>query len=54
MVREHFLAFLARDRPNLVAAYDRLYSNGARAEPGYVSAVKKVVSEATARAQPSR
>jgi DNA repair photolyase len=54
VVREHFFGFLERERPDLITAYERLYSNGARAEPGYANAVKKVVRDAAAAGQPSR
>jgi DNA repair photolyase len=43
-VREHFLGFLAREYPSLVAGYERLYERGyARAD--YCASVRAVVDE---------
>jgi DNA repair photolyase len=39
--REWFLAWLARERPDLVSAYERLYHRGAYVDPGY----RKALSE---------
>jgi DNA repair photolyase len=41
-VREHFLSFLAREYPHLVAGYERLY-RGARPAPGYVREIDAMV-----------
>jgi DNA repair photolyase len=47
-VREHFLAFLALQHPELVDGYRRLY-RGAYAPPAYVTEVKSVVARARAK-----
>jgi DNA repair photolyase len=47
-VRDHFFGFLARDRPDLVKGYERLYRRG-YAPSGYVRAVKGQVHAAAVR-----
>lgn len=46
--REHFFAFLAREHPELVDGYERLY-RGSNAPAAYQAAVKGVVREAIER-----
>lgn len=45
-VRDHFLAFLAREYPDLVEAYQRLYRERKYAARSYVEAVSRVVTDA--------
>ena len=40
--RDHFMGFLAREYPQMVGSYDRLYA-GAYAKPQYVAAVKGLI-----------
>jgi len=47
-VREHFFSVLAREYPDLVEGYGRLYRRG-YAPGGYVSAVKRLVRSVRAR-----
>jgi DNA repair photolyase len=42
-VREHFLAFLAREYPQLIDGYEKLYARGAYAPRAYASQVKEIV-----------
>jgi DNA repair photolyase len=51
-VREYFFAFLAREYPELLEGYGRLYA-GTRAQAAYVRDVKSLVTTA-ARAAPAR
>ncbi len=51
-VREHFFEVLAREYPDLVDGYARLYRRS-QAPAGYVSAVKQLVRSASARSVPA-
>jgi DNA repair photolyase len=42
-VREHFMAFLAREYPQLIGGYEKLYARGAYAPRAYASQVKEIV-----------
>ena len=45
-VREHFMSFLAREYPQLVGGYERLYARGAYAPREYANEVKTMVKNA--------
>jgi DNA repair photolyase len=48
-VREHFMAFLAREYPQLVDGYEKLYARGAYAPRAYANEVKTIVQSAVKR-----
>jgi DNA repair photolyase len=52
-VREHFMAFLAREYPQLVDGYGRHYARGAYAPREYANAVKAMVKDAVRRSSGS-
>ena len=51
--REHFFAFLAREHPDLVDGYERLYTR-VHAPSDYTNAVKTIVGEAKKLVRPCR
>jgi DNA repair photolyase len=53
-VREHFLAFLAREFPELVEGYERLYAKGKYADAAYVKEIKRLVADVRSTAKPPR
>ena len=52
-VREHFMAFLSREYPELVEGYQRLYARGAYAPREYANEIKSIVKDAVRRSKGS-